>query len=220
MSDRIKLAIFDLDGTLIEFEDEYFYPEALKIISALGYPKITKADLQHYWSHNDFFGFVPEEHRQEFAHSFHEVYDEDTLPPPRPFAGTIETLEHLLGHDIKIAIATARTSMAEELEMSLHGSGLMKFISLVSTRGPAIRSWRDKTEQILSICRGLSIDPQLSFMAGDAPIDIISAKQAKLALSIALLSGGIRKEVLSSTHPDLILDEVGQIRHHIPKKNE
>lgn len=218
MGSNYKLAIFDLDGTLIEFEDEYFYPEALKIISHLGYPQITKADLQENWSHNNFFGFVPEEQRQEFAHSFHEIYDEDTLPPPRPFAGTVETLEHLLQHDIKIAIATARTSMAEELEMSLHGSGLLKYISLVSTRGPVIRSWRDKTEQILSVCRDLSILPEFAFMAGDAPVDIISAKQAKIALSIALLSGGIRKEVLKGTHPDLILDDVSQIRHHIPKR--
>ncbi len=218
MAGQPKLAIFDLDGTLIEFEDEYFYPEALKIISKLGFPKITKEDLREYWSHNNFFGFVPEEQRQEFAHTFHEIYDEDTLPPPRPFAGTVETLEHLLQHGIKIAIATARTSMAEELELSLHGSGLLKYISLVSTRGPQVRTWRDKTEQILSICTELQVLPTQSFMAGDAPVDIISAKQAQLSFSIALLSGGIREDVLKGTNPDLILEDVSHIRHHVPRK--
>jgi len=205
-----RLAVFDLDGTLVHLEIEFFLAHSIEILGKLGYPHITRNELAGLADNNDFFGFVPADKREELRHTFHEMFDESLCPAPRLLNGTIETLDDLASRGIKITIATARKAQAHELEVLLRSTGLLNYVSIITSRGGRGRDWQDKSEQILSICKSANVTPSAAFMAGDAPVDIISAKKVGMT-SIALLSGGTKAEILSSYEPDYLLPDLTHI---------
>ena len=215
---NFDLAIFDLDGTLIHMNHDFFFEQALSVIKKLGYPHLTRADLEGCAFNNDFYAFVPQDSREEFRHAFHELFDESAIPPAQPFDGALDALDHLASQGLHITIATARKAQAHELRVALAHTGFLKYVSIITTRGPQIRSWVDKAEQILSICHELQIEPQRAFMVGDAPIDITSAKKVGMGLAIALLSGGMQAEILHRFKPDLLLPDVTHLREHLPQR--
>lgn len=216
MTAKHRLAIFDLDGTLIEYEMDFFVDESLRIIHELGYTQITASDLRRYAAQNDLFAFVPQKDRVEFSHEFHIRFDEKRQPPARPIEGALQTMESLASHGLELAICTARATLPHEVEEALHHTGFNDHLSIISTRGQVVREWGDKSGQLRELCRELKIGPEDSFMVGDNPIDITSAKKVGVDVSVAVLTGGISRDVLAQTAPDFILDDISVLLDHFP----
>jgi len=216
MNSKHRLAIFDLDGTLIHYEMDFFVRESLRIIHELGYPHMTEAELKRYAAQNNLFAFIPEDQRSEFSHVFHERFDESGQPPAKPIEGALHTMENLVSHGLEIAICTARATLPHEVEEALHHTGFNNHLSIISTRGPVVRQWGDKSGQLVALCKKVAIRPQESFMVGDNPIDITSSRKVGIDFSVAVLSGGIEKEILVKTKPDLILEDVSELLDHFP----
>lgn len=203
-----KLVIFDLDGTLIDYEHEHLFSEMVRILPSIGYPEITRQKLEELFSHDDLFGFIKPGEEAAFEKTFWPLLNKHSHPGPREVHGAIGVLAYLIENDIKAAIATARDAIPEELKIELKGTGLLPYVSIVAAREKKELSWRDKAPQLKFVLNSLTIDPKASFMVGDNPSDIQSAKSVGLGASIAVLSGGIREEVLKRYDPDVILKDI------------
>ena len=207
-----RLAVFDLDGTLIHYEFDHFFEETLKILPELGYPETTLSDLARYFEEYNYFGFVPKKRRHDFEEKFWSLMSREHYPSPREIEGAVELLGQLVEREMTVAIATARSTLPEQLERELRGTGLLKYISLIATKAGHESKWFDKTHQLRDLCTRLSLSPGDGFMVGDTPPDIWSAKAVGMGSTIAVLSGGIAEHILKKENPDHLLDHVGEMK--------
>lgn len=207
-----ELVIFDLDGTLIDYQHEFLFQEALRVLPQLGYPNITRTDLEDWFCSNNFFGYVPLAEQRSFEALFWEKLDKTKEPMPCELTGVRDVLEYLNDRNILCAIATARACTPEELSLELHATGFMKFISMVATKSCDDRHWSEKAPQIQTICDTLGVHPLNAWMVGDNPCDVISARNAGLGAALAVKSGKIYQDILEQTKPDAILENVGNLK--------
>lgn len=209
---KLRLAIFDLDGTLIEFHHTYLFEQAQMILPRLGFEDVKRELLKHLFSEFDFFGFSPATRRAEVEKGFWELFDIKNFPPPVLIDGVLEVLEDLASVGLHTAIATARAESEEMLMGRLKGTGLLKYIDVVCTRQSDEIHWTDKTGTIKTCLNRCGCSPNQAFMVGDIPPDIQSAKATGLALAIAVESGGIGAHVLRKAEPDFLLSSLKGLR--------
>jgi phosphoglycolate phosphatase-like HAD superfamily hydrolase len=206
-----KLAIFDLDGTLIDPQLDYFASESARILGLLGV-ELEIERIRESYQHHAFGSLFPEERGEKLIKDFWQVMW-STPTPVEIVPGVLDTLELFARRGTHLAIATARPHGEEELRNELAASGLLDWIDIVSTwRG---ESWKDKTEQILRICKRVGVDPGESLMAGDLPVDVISAKAAECHWSVGVLTGGLRREILEKLEPRILTNAVSDIPDHL-----
>jgi len=91
--------------------------------------------------------------------------------------------------------------------------GILSHASFISARSPQDKLWNSKTPQILELCRLSAVSPAQAIKVGDSPLDIHSARDAGIGLTVAVLSGGIKEEVLRAAAPDHILKDVSHLPH-------
>ena len=211
---ELKLAIFDLDGTLIRLEHEFLFSRAIEVLASFGITDVTEEALEGYFKDHNFFGYIDVDERRAFEVAFWKRFNEVHLPPPVAFDETMHALDHCLSQGWKIAIATARTHPVEEVTLVLKETGILPYVSYLSTW--ADEDWVDKITQIHKVCRALSVQPEESCMVGDSPTDLIGAHGAGSRLAIGVLSGGVREEVLLQHNPHILIPDVG----HLPESFE
>ena len=209
-----RLAIFDLDGTLSRFDHDKLVSIALEVFGNRGFQDLTPSYLLELHSQNNFLGFADPKERPQLERELQDAihYSEPEMTPVF-FEGVGETLEHLLAKGLRIAIATARRCLPEELVDPLKQHGLLQHISHIATRGKSDWHWTNKKHMLEEIFQALTCQPAESFVCGDTPSDIESARAVDAGLSVALLSGGIDEKVLKKSLPDCILESVSHIPH-------
>lgn len=207
----IRLALFDLDGTLVAPGLVPFFAQVREVFAGFGFSVPPNEELLRHHALNEFFAFVPMGQRASLTREFWKAFDEKKMPLAPPFRETLETLELLRKEGIRTSIVTARVSRAEEVERYLEGIGILPHIEHISTRGPDNHAWEDKSEQIAGVCARFGIPARETCIVGDHPIDIVSGRKANLNRTIAVLSGLIAREVLHEQRPDHIVEHVGEV---------
>lgn len=205
---RPKLAIFDLDGTLIEFHLAFLLSQAESIIQRMNHPVVARDELLEHFRNFDFFRFVVEDNREKFVEEFWRLFDWAGFPAPRPIPGAKDALQVIADAGIQVGIATARMCCPMELHDELSQIGLGRSIGHVRTRASEQMHWSDKRETIWGLCRDLGVRPGDALMVGDIPADITSARDVGIGFTVAVMTGGISRESLSRAEPDLILESV------------
>ncbi len=213
-----KNIIFDYDGTLVEFPISFMLEEAQRILKLAGRPSVSSEVLNSAFSDFDFFRFSregadPLEAEREFKELYWKEFRWNEFPQGKPFPETLETLEELLSLGYCVSIATARVIAPQNLLSEMHACGIGKYFSLetVQTRSSHLDDWKDKTPQIHNLVSSMNISAENSVIVGDIPSDIISGRASKLKLTIAVQSGGIKKEVLEASEPDAVILHLGDL---------
>ena len=211
MTARPDLVIFDLDGTLIEYELDYVFHQALNRLPELGCGNIDIEVIRHHFSLDQMFGFAPEEERVRLNNLFWDGLDRDNYPPPRTMEGTVETLCFLRKNGVRCAIATSRLEEESSLRKSLGTTGILEFIECLVTRRDPGLDWRIKKPLFEEVCSRCGVEPCCTWAVGDHPSDISSAHEACIPHAVALLSGSIYPEILASESPAAILPGIREI---------
>ncbi len=206
-----ELVIFDLDGTLIEFHYDFLFHETDRVLVELGLGPVDRSVLAASFAAFDYFRFLPEDAREWFAAEFWARFDWERFPKPQPLPGARDLLTRLAGLDIKTAIVTSRHTPPEILREELNHTGLMDSVLHLICRTDESVHWSDKRSNLLAMCDYADCPPKRSVMVGDIPADIESARDAGLGLSVAVLSGGIDRQVLEASRPDFILPDVSKL---------
>lgn len=218
-----KLAIFDLDGTLIHFPFSYLFDETLRILAFLGHPEVARMDIEASFSSFEYFRVIQYELKtswsseEDFQAKFWAEFNWTHYPKAVTFEDTFPLLEALKKAGYELAIATARACNESELRDELEHTGLLPYFASIKTRASEKDNWKDKSLQINTILQELGVGASQAVMIGDAPSDIESSKACSLSASYGILTGGIRKEVLLGSLPTEIFSNLAELQTYLFK---
>jgi phosphoglycolate phosphatase-like HAD superfamily hydrolase len=207
----IRAILFDLDGTLIEPEWEFFLSEATRLFQKMGFPPPSAEEMQRSHARGSLFEVFPHERRDELMLAFWQDYRGEHYPHPRPLDGAVRILSELHGLGYRMGIVTARDDSPERLRVLLEPTGLLPFLDPILSHGAAAPSTKDKIGIIQSALRHYQLQPNDVMIIGDSPVDILSGKQCELRLTVAVLSGGFEFECLEQHNPDCILGDISEL---------
>lgn len=212
-----KAVLFDLDGTLVEFHFEFLWSETERILAALEYEPVARPVMQDAFSDCDYFRIIADHNgdRSEFVKTFWQMWDWDRCPAPQALPFSKMLLEILARNGIPVAVVTARPVPAETISEQLRACGLLPYVDHVETHFAKEGQWSDKRLSMARSLEELGVRPFEAMMVGDTPHDILSAQKVGIGSTVALLSGGIRREILEKTSPDLLLESVGELARYL-----
>ncbi len=205
----LSLAVFDLDGTLVELEIEHFIDHALEVTGKLGFPVPSRERIRHLMRTHTIEELFPAEEREHAIHQYWHAYDARQIPAPRLIEGALATLEEMVARGFDLAIATARTMQADALREILRPTGITNHIEFLSTWWET--GWTEKREQLVGLCREHRVDPACAIMVGDSIDDMRSASACGFGLRIGLLNGMHTREVLMSAEPHYLVESVTEV---------
>lgn len=206
---EFSLAVFDLDGTLVELEIEHFIDHAISATEKLGFPVPSRERIRYLMHTHQIEELFPPEERERAIQTYWHSYDARQIPAPRLIDGALATLEEMVARGFDLAIATARTVQAEELREILRPTGITQHVEFLSTWWNT--SWTAKREQLIGLCREHRVDPCRAMMVGDSIDDMRSASSCGFGLRIGLLNGMHTREVLMSAQPDYLVESVTSV---------
>lgn len=214
---HLKLAVFDLDGTLVELEIEHFVDHAVETTKRLGIEGTSRDRIRHLMQTHSIEQLFPPEERERALHAYWHHYDARQIPPPRLIDGALATLEEMVSRGFDLAIATARTVHAEELREILRPTGIINHVEFLSTWWET--GWTQKREQLKSLCREHRVEPAQALMVGDSVDDMRSSRACGFGLRVALLNGMHHRDVLSSESPHHLIESIQDVpalvdQHH------
>lgn len=209
-STKLKLGIFDLDGTLIHLEHEHFTDQIETNLKLLGMPCPSHSEIRFMVDTHDLSPLFSEKEQER---AFWANYEEGDPPQLRLFDPAISTITNILNRNMDVAIATARQESVEEMRRKLAHTGLLNHIDFISTFHGT--SWRDKIEQITLTCRHHSVAPAHSMMVGDGPGDMMSAAAVGCGLRIAIKNGHTPVDFILRHKPHAVVSCIGEVPYHL-----
>ncbi len=206
---HLKLAVFDLDGTLVELEIEHFIDHAVTTTRNLGMEVPSREHIRHLMRTHSIDQLFPPEERERALKAYWHNYDARQIPAPRLIDGALATLEEMVSRGLDLAIATARTVHADELGEILRPTGIMNHVEFVSTWWGT--DWTHKSEQLKTLCRNHRIEPVQALMVGDSVDDMRSSRACGFGLRVALLNGMHHRDILSAESPDHLIESIEEV---------
>lgn len=191
MNRRIKGAIIDVDGTLIDSNDAHArawvqalatadvqvsFPDVRRLIGMGGdnlLPAIANIDADS-------------ELGRRLSERRGELFREHYLPRLRPFARARALLVRM--RDAGLSLAIASSAAEEELGALLRVADVVDVAGPTTSSGDVERS-KPEPDVVRAALARLELDPERVLMLGDTPFDVESATRAGVR-TVALRSGG------------------------------
>ena len=214
-----KLAIFDLDGTLLDtaYEIGHATNHALK---TLNFPI---RELDEYYNlcgkgiYNLFRDALPanqgtEENVAKMAKLFLEYYEQHMNDYTKPYPGIPEMLEKLEQKGIKLAIASNKYQAGTE-KIVKHFFGKLQFVKILGQRdGKPIKPDPLIVEEIIEAAG--SIDKEEVIYIGDSDVDMKTGRNAGVK-TIGVSWGFRGEEELKSYFPWHIAHNASELINYI-----
>ncbi len=207
-----RLAIFDLDGTLIQLRRVAFVAAIARLCADFAYPA-TRRELYRLLSSEDMFGFAAPGDRGWLELVFWDRY------APReqaasPIPGAASALRWLRAAGVRTAVATARHCADRDVRAVLAAVGLDSLIDDAMSAG--IENRVDKSIVMRRLCERATCAVSAALAVGDTSADIRAAREARIGLVIGVCSGQIQRRVLAGSRPDLVLRGVADLPMWLP----
>lgn len=215
---KVKLVIFDLDGTLVDLSKISFLSinhalknmglqtrsfEELLYFSQKNLPRDQVLDTLLGKDRNE--GMEKELIRLYLSY-FAKNHLEHTFLLP----GVFETLQRLEDNGISIALATRRPRQVvfEELEKFK----IQRFFkAVVAFEDTGLEKMKPDPTSVHMILAKLKVSPENCILVGDSPLDADAGKAAGVAVFL-LPTGPYPQEVLASKNPDAILQSLADLK--------
>lgn len=204
---NIKLAVFDLDGTLVSSHKTIYKAtqralKDLKISAEIPEKEFYNLIGHHFEDIFNEFGFnVPD--FNQFISVYKSVYFE-YADSSFTYPGVVETIDALKQRLIKISLLT--TKAQDQAELNLSFFNLLDKFDYVMGRRPGIKN-KPSPEPLLKICEEMNIGVSETIMIGDSELDIYCGKNAGTK-TCAVTYGYRTKEELMKTNPDLLINNL------------
>lgn len=207
-----KLAIFDLDGTVLDTKEDI--ADCMnKTIVSFGYKERTYAEYKQVIGNDavnfmrTLLGEMPIEKLMEIWRSYEKVYDRFGINKTKLFDGVKEVLITLKERGYKLSLLTNKT--VEEL---------MPFIPVFFTDLPFddivavgnTEGAKPSPKEVFRILSDFEVEKENAFLIGDGETDILAAINADIT-PIAVLWGNRTEEQLKAVGAKIFVDTPEQI---------
>ncbi len=216
-----KLAIFDLDGTLLNTVEDLGNATNYALTQC-GFPTYP---IEAYYRmvgrgiYNMFRAAVPSEYAtednvQKMASFFLPYYDAHKCDFTRPYDGILRMLETITGRGVRLAVASNKYQDGAEKLVS-HFFGKYDFVKILGQRdGQPIKPDPAIVDQILAEVP--SVTKAETVYVGDSNVDMQTGSNA--AVRTVGVSWGFRsREELAAYNPSSIVDTPAQLAEEILK---
>ena len=207
---KIKLFIFDLDGTLV---DAYpaIYASLNFTLEKLGLKKVGFTRIKKAVGKGDrkfIQEFFPSELEDKALRIYRKRHREDLLKYAKPMSYAKLLLRYLKSKGWKIAIASNRPTVFTNLV--LRKLNMKKYIDYVLC-GDRASQLKPDPEIIYRILQRFKLRPEAAIYIGDMVIDVETAKNAKVK-SIAVATGSSTQRELKNAGPTYLVESLQNIR--------
>lgn len=205
------LAIFDLDGTLVDTAADLI-ASLNHTIAIAGLAPVTYEDITHLVGQGARVTIkrafalrekeLPEAGLEPLYERLIEHYRAEMPGKSRPYPGIVETLDALSQAGITLAVCTNKTEvlarpLLEELD-------LMKYFAAL-TCGDSFEFRKPDARHILGTIERAGGDPERTIMVGDSINDILAARNASIP-SIGV-TFGYTDVPMAELEPDVVIDD-------------
>ena len=205
-----KLAIFDLDGTLLNTVEDLGNATNHALVQC-GFP--THKIDEYYQMvgrgiYNLFRAAIPSEYAtednvQRMASYFIPYYDAHKCDFTKPYPGIIEMLKTITGKGVRLAVASNKYQDGAE-KLVMHFFGEYDFVKILGQReGQPIKPDPAIVEQILAVVP--SISKEETVYIGDSNVDMQTGANAGVR-TVGVTWGFRSREELAQYNPSSIVD--------------
>lgn len=224
MKKKTKLAIFDLDGTLIDTRED-IADACNHALRMCGHPERRLEEYNMLVGRgiaNLFRGALPEEHRTDenvmrMREIFVPYYNEHIADRSAPYRGIQEMLERLADDDIRIAVASNKYQEGTELLVSRFFDR-KAFVQVLGQReGRPIKPDPGIIHEIMDTIPGIKHEDVI--YCGDSDVDMQTGKNAGVR-TIGVTWGFRSREELSACQPWFMADSPEEILRKLEEPTE
>lgn len=177
---KYKLAVFDLDGTLLDSLED-LRDSVNVVLEAHNYPKRSLEEIRHFVGNGSvklIERAVPtgtsKEEEKIIHDEYKEYYDKHCNEKTKAYEGIIDVLKILKNNGVKLAILSNKPNFTVEKLNEIYFEGLFE-IARGSLPEVAVKPAPDS---LLRILKELNISREDTVYIGDSDVDVNTAKNA------------------------------------------
>jgi phosphoglycolate phosphatase len=215
--ERKKLAIFDLDGTLIDAYDS-IYKTIDFICEKINYEKFDYDRVKRAVGGGD-LKLIQNLFSEEKIKIAHKLYRENYLnflkDNVKLMKGSIEVLNQIKDKKIKIALATNRSKFC--LNFILDQAGIKNYFDILLCADD-VKNPKPDPEIILKILKETGLKKEETFYVGDMDIDYETGRNAGVDTYIVLTGSCNERDFLKYENP-LLFQDLIQLKKFLIENN-
>jgi len=211
---KIKLVIFDLDGTLVDA-----YPAIIEsfnlTMQKLGYPKRKGSVIRKavgWGDENLLKPFVKEEDLTQALSIYRKHHEKSLIRKSKVFSGVFKVLDFLKRNNIKVAVASNRPTKFSLI--LIRHLGLDKYLDYVLC-ADKIKQIKPNPYLLNKIISHFKVLPYQALYVGDMAIDAQAGKNAQIKTIIVTTGSNTYKEVFKEK-PFKIIRKITELLRIIP----
>jgi phosphoglycolate phosphatase len=206
----VRAALFDLDGTLVEFKVDYSLGRRMILAYARkkGYDMNGQTErrsmhdiIEHYAEIGDAAAHADV---RKYSYDLMEKLEMEGAAETTPFPDTISALDVLKADGLKMGIVTNSARKAVDIVLSRFPLG--RYFDVITTRDDVAVIKPDPG--IVEYAIGsLRVSAKECFFVGDAPGDVLAANALGM-ISVGIPRGLATKEALLEAKPDYVIESL------------
>lgn len=203
-----KLVIFDFDGTLGDTRHNIVVT-LQRTMSLLGLPLRSESEcastigLTLEDSFRTMYPEIDEAKAKECVATYRDIFYQSIEElTPNLFEGVSDTLARLHAMDIKMSIASSRSSPS--LLLFLRNMAIAKYFGVVLGSDNVTRH-KPEPEPVLRSLAEYGVKPSEALVVGDMPVDVLMAHNGGVRC-VAVSYGNATAEELAAVEADYIID--------------
>jgi HAD superfamily hydrolase (TIGR01549 family) len=208
---RLLAILFDLDGTLIEYNirGEEAKKEFIQYIESLGFGESIDNTMPLGLIIKQLSKGSQEKAKRllEIANEIYKKYELEAADNSRPKEYATEALTALREKKIKTAITTNNSKDA--VMRSLSRTNLLRFIDVIVTRDD-VTEIKPSPEMLIKAARLLNAPLNMCLHVGDSYVDVLAARSTGM-MAVAVAGSVMTVDTLNKYHPHFVIIDLREL---------
>jgi HAD superfamily hydrolase (TIGR01509 family) len=210
---QVRAALFDLDGTLVEFKVDYDLGRKMILEHARerGYDMTGQTEQRNMHDIIEHYAVIGNESAhsdvKKYAYDLMEELEVEGAATTRPFPDTIPALQALKKDGLKMGIVTNSARKAVDIVLKRYPLG--RYFDVVTTRDD-VTVIKPDPGIVRHALEALGVGSDECFFVGDAPGDMMAAKSLQM-VAVGIPRGSATMEALLGTNPDYLIQSLNDL---------